>query len=465
MHWLLLATMLVGARPHHAPRKAKPAPAPVSPIAVADARFREGLQAEEMSDDAFTLFNRTINATNLDTWRTRRAYAMGKYHDAIVAWPVHWQSHKHLGFLLRDAGGTIEHSKLSLLHLATYLTLKPDDADGRRAKKVMDDALRQVNDYCRSEPQSARGHMWSILANPDNADAIAAFQGLLVSMRQFNRREVFGGFAAAALIKPGMFSEDLTLRLPDHLGAEGLWFQSVDAAGLGEGDITTRELAYETLRAANFVPMYLLVMAHMHNLMDYLDTKGIPYDPRLPQMLIGESVLRLRSCLCNGFGDVRSLKAEYAKYTQLGGVSAHDLFATRDSTKPVPDYLIPGGTMPEPEKDRDAYDTLRNLFPFPWPHGFIWDSGDPKTYPSETQVALMDVVMDQAYRTWTEWSVQYLDATARRLGVHVNDVLTGDYSKLGTGEISAWSDGPLPTIKRVAEQAGEQQNWLVAAAR
>lgn len=466
MHWLLLATLMVGARPHHAPKRTKPVPkVAATPEAQAQNFFLAGVKAESMSDAEFSSFVRSINSEHLDQWSSRRIYALGQFNQAVLAYPGHWPAHKHLGFLYRDSGGTTQHERLTVLHLATYLALKPDDPDGPRAKKVIDDALRHLVGVFASEPLLARGHMYGILMNKVvNEETINSFHGLLVGMRQFSRREVFGGFAAAALIKPGVFTDDPDLKLPDNLGAEGLWQLSVDAAPLAEPGLdSARDLAAELLRSTNYVPFYVTLMASMHSLMDYLDSKGIPYDPRPLQMLIGESVLQMRICLCNSTGDLKHLKEEYAKYTQLGGVSAQDLWSTRDTTKPLPEFLIPGGVMPEPEKDRDAYDTLRNLLPCPWGAGYIWDAGDPKVYPSETPLALLDISMDQAYRAWNEWSVMVLDATAKKLGVDVNDVLTTDYAKLGTGEITPWSYGPLPVMKRVAQQADDPR-WLVAAA-
>jgi hypothetical protein len=276
------------------------------------------------------------------------------------------------------------------------------------------------------------------------------FLGFVAALQQHTPRDPFNGFTAAALMKPGVFTEAENLKLAEHQFVEGLWSMSVDTAGV-PNEAKMHEMENGVLRSAMFVPSYLSLVAQAHEFMAYLDKQKIAYDPRPMQMLIGEAVTQMRTTFLGG-GGIGRVKDDTKKLGTVGGVTSNDLWATRDYTKPLPDYFAPAGTMPEPEKDKNQFNSLREILAMNVPGGYHFDTGEPKVWPSESRIAAADIAAAEAKKAWRLWSAVYLKRIANMLGLgDAEDVFVTDFQKVGTGEISPWVNGPLPVIRRAAE--------------
>jgi hypothetical protein len=202
----------------------------------------------------------------------------------------------------------------------------------------------------------------------------------------------------------------------------------------------------------------------MYEFMHDLDRRGRPYDPRLPQMLIGDSIAQMRLAFMGGPPRVDRVKEEAVRLTQLGGASAHDLWSSRDYTKPLPDYFLPAGTMMEPDKDTEAWKVMTSLIIFPMQGTYIPDLDTEAPYwPFETRMAAADIAGYEGYKAWLQFRNVYLLRIAHIMGLNrAEDVLEATYRKIGTGELSTWVDGALPPATRVGAETGNQ-GWLMAA--
>jgi hypothetical protein len=486
--------------------------------ALAEQFFQRGRFYEQMSDEQFAAWVRGGNGAaagldtkHLDQWRGQELLAMEEYQNGVRLNPGDWRLHKRLGLLFHRNGGVLAHHEKALLHLVAYLALKPNDPPATLAmvKDFVDQDLAEFEDiHYRTIQQSLFSGMavividdhgggyktsgtsiWGMLQFRDESGdpvVMTEFLGLLAGLQKFKYREAEGGFSMASLIKPGIFTDANTLQLNYHDWVDGIWGQSPDSAYIADEaptDFATaarRALEQEVLSSAEFVPAYLSIIGQTHSFIDYLNQRKLTYDARPLQMLLGEATAQLRIGLLRADlqrGDSAELdrskvegafdrvKAEAARFTQLGGVSVQDLFGVRDPSKSAPDFFVAAGQMPEPDKDKAEYEALRGLMYFGAPAMFAADTHEKSSasWPSESWLTAYDLATFECYKAWMNWSSVLLDRTARLIGMgRPADLLVADYVKVGTGELSTWVRGPLPAPQRVSSLSGDRR-WLVAS--
>ncbi len=471
---------------------------------LAEVYYKRGQEAEKMGDAQFVSWVKTIDSARLDMWRNRRVFAIEMYKQATRLNPAHWRAHKRLAWAFNEAGGAVPNDELCMLHMISYMALCPEDPQYPLGKDILD---RKVEHFLDKQSRMARGAADRIY---DNLIATAEkgqwvhmpeVQGLLTMLAQFSRREVMGGLTTLALLKPGIYTEAVSMGFPEHSAVEGFYHQAVDVAGnlshyyriyeygpfdhdRDRYDVRGRmELA--TLQAGSFVEAYCSLIGQMTEFMNYLDKRRVNYDPRLPQMLIGESMAQLRLCFLRGPFGVDRIKEEAARYTQLGGVSTHDLWSSRDYTKELPDVWLDSGTLPEPDKDEKEYKAICALVPVPIPGGYINEQPEPaaggaggpgasggagagaqqvqRKYPSESHIVAFDIASSEARKCWEIWRGIHLGRAAALLGYgRPDDLLTADFNKVGSGELATWQKGPLAPASRVAEEPRGERSWLMA---
>jgi hypothetical protein len=489
--WMMLGLVVLVASPLWAKRTAakqtEPTDARTSAqdYQLADQFFRSGLQFETMSDEEFAAWVRTssgaganMNVGYLDSWRDRRLHAIECYTNSIQLNPADWRPHKRLGLLYNNLGGTISVDERSMLELVAYIALKPTDLqpDGTDmagvAKDIIDRQLRQYEDLQSTQALASVLLVHALLIDRDHG-LMAKFQGLVAALQQFTAREVFGGFTSAALLKPGVFTQADSLRVAEHQCIEGVWEAMPDTANtlpvgetkdLPDEQKAVRGLQYAVLASADFVPSYLSILGQTQAFSYYLDLRHVSYDPRPLQMLTGEAAKQLRLGFLRlpagaGAGRVRD---EAARYSALGGVSPLDLWSDRDFTKPLPDWFMNAGQMPEPEKDKGEFEALRSMMALGVPGGYIVDKDDPKVWPSESGIAAADMGSFEAYKGWLMWRNIHLQWVADLLGYRsAADLLLADYSKVGAGELSTWAYGRLAPPRKMADLTGDRR-WVMA---
>ncbi|MBI5830786.1 MAG: hypothetical protein HZB16_00560 [Armatimonadetes bacterium] len=472
--------------------------------ALAEQYFKRGLAAEEKGDVEFRTWVNTIDSSKLDMWRNRRNVAIENYRGALRLNPAHWGAHKRLAWAFNEAGGTVAQDELCMLHMISYMALKPDDPQYPLGKDILD---RKVQHFLQAQSdlsQAAANRIYAaLIATAEKGQWVhmPEVQGLLTMLAQFSRREVMGGLTTLALLKPGIYTEAVPMGFPEHQSVEGFYHQAVDVVGnlshyyriyewgpfqhdLDRYDVRGHmELA--TLLAGSFVECYCSLIGQMTEFMNYLDKRHINYDPRLPQMLVGESMAQLRLCFMRGSFGVDRIKEEAARYTQLGGVSTHDLWSSRDYTKELPDVWLDSGTMPEPEKDEKEFKLISGLVPIPVVGNYVNEQPDPaaaggggggasggggaaaqqvqRKYPSESHIVSFDIASSEARKCWQIWRNIHLGRASMLLGYgRPDDLLTANFNKVGSGELATWQMGPLAPASRVAEEPQGDRGWLVA---
>lgn len=459
-----------------------------SQAAQAEAYFQRGWQAERMSDAAFARWVRTIKVGNLDEHVDRSIFALDQYSNAVRLNPAHWRAQRQLGGLYHALGGSQAHSQLAICHLVAYMALRPEDSGVPAAKERVDTLLQRLHrriDYSRAADEAD-----AIDALRDGA-TLEAFRGFVGAFQDMAGRRL-GRLTPVSAATPGSFAETQDLGIAFHEAMAGIWKSRLDTAGEAlSGD---RELLENAVsRSAAYVSNYLYFIGAMHRLMQYLDARGVAYDPRLPNALIGESITQMRLLLTRRGAfkvdadtrrrtsgssrftlhimwiqydepDPDIVTDEYTRLAELGTLTADDLWGTRDYSRPLPEQYTEAGAIEQPGRDRQAYESVAAASSLELP-GYRRRPEEDWGIWNEARLAGADVVAFEAYKEWVKWRNVHLWGCAAAYGLTTPDELyLRDYARVGSGEISRWEAGPMGRVDLLSAAPGER-DWLYAEAR
>jgi hypothetical protein len=236
-------------------------------------------------------------------------------------------------------------------------------------------------------------------------------------------------------------------------GGGGTSAAATDAA---QGPVT-RDIALIT----RFVPTYLGIMGSMHVFMFALDARQTAYDPRLPEALVGESVMQLRRLFTRGAeGNLNAVRQKYGQVAQSGDVKAADFWSQRDPGVSRAIQLAAPGERAKDEVDREFYEKSIGLMAVRYP-GYRADSEDTSDFAEDIEAA--NFATAEAQIAWREWRHVHLGIMPEAFGLKDADALFAqDWMRLGSGEITPWPMGAYIPQARTAVVAGDA-GWLVAA--
>lgn len=459
--------------------------------ARAETFYQRGRHAEQISDAEYARWIQTINVGHFDTHADRAAFAIDQYMNAVRLDPAHWRAHRQLGLLLNRYRGTQANEQLAAVHMVAYLALQPEDALADTTKDRLDSMLLGDDPgqgmFGRIDWASRIDFLEAVavLQHPDTMEEFRAFIGGYTNMagRQLGR------LTPVAAATSGSFADLQDEGIAHHEAMTGLYRSRLDTAGEDlSGDKRTLE---ETVtRSAAYVSNYLYFIGSMHRFMNHLKVRGIPFDPRLPNALIGESIAQIRLLFTKNQGwhitgtilsieygnyrtysrNLRSLwmdpdpayvQDEYSRLAELGDVSTGDLWGTRDYTRPLPDEYVEAGTVEQPGRDRQAYNTVVAASNLNLPR---YQVKEDEPGFNEAITAAADVTSHEAWKEWVKWRHIHLWKCAEAYGLDGPDQLyVRDYIRVGSGEISRWERGPMGRAEMTTGQTDDRA-WLMAAA-
>lgn len=457
--------------------------------ALAQVYYLRGQQAESLSDSAYRRWVRNVDVNAFDNATDRIIFALDQFQNAVRLDPSHWRAHQHLGLLEAKAGGSFAHDVLALLHLTCYMALAPDDPGTVEAKQIADARLNEVRRVCEQSKLSGEDHL------PVEDAVSLAVQAAVNDFYRSTRRveETFDTaerLAVYARSFPDSYAQEIKFNaeLADRIrsrnegatmggemmgsggemmvsdsggagaegGGEGGGSTSVAATDAAEGPVV-REISLIT----RFVPTYLGIMGSMHLFMNELDRRQKAYDPRLPESLIGESVVQLRRLFTRGAeGNLNAVRQKYGQIAQAGQVKADDFWSQRDPAVSSAIQLAADGERPKDEVDREFYEKAIGLMAVRYP-GYRADKEDTEDFAHDIDAA--NVATGEAQKHWRDWRNVHLGVLPEVLGLRTADeVFVGDWARLGSGEITPWPMGSYIPQTRTAD-AGDDAGWLVAA--
>lgn len=458
-----------------------------SDLQRAEEHFQRGLQAERLSDAAFSTWVQTIRVSPLDVHVDRGVFAMEQFANAARLNPAHWRAQRHLGFAYARQGGTQAHGQLAIVHLVAYMALRPEDSLVTAAKERVDGLLEQFSR--RQDWNRAVDEADAVDALRDPA-TLEAFRGFVAAALEMSSRRL-GRLTPVSAASVGSFGEIQDKGVAYHEAMTGIWRSRLDTAGDALAG-SQKTLEDTVTRSASYVSNYLYFVGAMHRFTQYLDKRGVAYDPRLPNALIGESVAQLRQLYTRRGGfrietnrtestvgnaryrlhsiyyayiepDPELIPDEYSRFAELGNLTAADLWTTRDYSRPLPEEYVEAGAVEQPGRDRQAYETVAAATSLAIPRYQDRPEEDWGTW-NEARLAAIDTVAFEAEKEWLKWRNVHLWGCARAYGLETADELyLRDYERLGSGEITRWMDVPIGRADLISE--ADDRAWLVAEAR
>lgn len=462
--------------------------------ARAQVYYLRGQQAETLSDMAYRRWVRNVDVNAFDNSTDRIIFALDQYQNAVRLDPAHWRAHRQLGLLLGKARGSFAHDVLALLHLTCYMALAPDDPMTVEAKQTADARLNEVRAVLELSKLSGEDHLpvedaVSLAVQAAVNDYYRHTRSMDDDFANAERLSVFARSFPESYAQEVKFNAELAQRIRSRNeaaamgGAEGMSGGEMmvgDSGGGGgesggEGGGTASVAATDAAEGpvvrdlsliSRYVPVYLGIMGSMHLFMNELDRRQKAYDPRLPESLIGESVLQLRRLFTRGAE--RQLDAVRQKYGQLAAakqatvdpVRADDFWSQRDPAVSSAIQLAAAGERPKDEVDREFYEKAVGLMAVRYP-GYRADEEDTEDFAHDIDAA--NVATAESQKHWRDWRNVHLGVLPETFGLKTADeVFVRDWMRLGTGEITPWPAGPYIPGTRTAANA-QDAGWLVAS--
>lgn len=431
--------------------------------AQAYAFYRIGLALEQSAKADYTRWIRTLDVSAMDDWSNQVAAALKYYRQAVRMDPALTPAHRRLGFLVGSQRGTLPHNQESLIELTMFLALaSPDDPDVAKAKTMADGKLRLVNeDLTRLRRTATQMAVEKLTGSPTLMSEVSN----AYSLRILDDAGQTGLLARSAVVAPGRhFGYEQRLGVGTYLDVAGFFASNAHTVGRAF-DAPYSELEEALARSASYVAGYLLMMGEMHRFRQHLDARGIPYDARYPEMLVGESVVQLRSLFRSseppeGEAALREVRDEYRELKELDDLRARDLWATFNPVRPLDRYLFDMGTMTRGERDEELIDRLQAQV--------VLDLDKVKSdnlteAEGMAPFVVTDAVADEARKAFEAWVRVHLDGLDVYMGLpNETFVFVRDYERLGSGRISAWQMGDLPNAPQVAQADRGATDWLLA---
>ena len=461
--------------------------------ARAEVYYLRGQQAESLSEAAYRRWLRNIDVNAFDNATDRIIFALDQYQNAVRLNPSHWRAHKRLGMLLGRAGGSFAHDLLALLHLTCYMALAPDDPGVVQAKQTADARLNEVRGVCEISKLSGEDHL-----PVDDAISLAvqsAVNDFYRHTRDQNddfenaeRLAIFARYFPERYVQEAKFNAELADRIRSRNEASAMGGEmggsgggemmvggsdmggSGGESGEGGGGAGTSAAATDAAQApvnrevaliSRFVPTYLGIMGSMHVFMHELDRRGTAYDPRLPEALIGESVMQLRRLFTRGAeGNLNAVRQKYGQVAQAGQVRADDFWTQRDPAIDQAIQLAADGEREKEQVDREFYEKAVGLMAVRYP-GYRADEDDTEEFAEDIDAA--NLATGEVQIAWRDWRNVHLGIMPEVFGLKDADSLFArDWARLGSGEITPWPMGAYIPQSRTAEVPGDA-GWLVAS--
>ncbi len=484
MRWCLLLAMVASASFGQSSGRAK------VDEALAQVYYLRGQQAESLSEAAYRRWLRNIDVNAFDNATDRIIFALDQYQNAVRLDPAHWRAHKRLGLLLARAGGSFAHDILALLHLTCFMSLAPDDPGVVEAKQIADARLNEVRRVCEQSKLSGEDHLpvedaVSLAVQAAVNDYYRRTRREEDSFQNADRLSVFARSLPESFAQEAKFNAELAARIRGRnegaaaaggammgsggemmVGGEGAasggsseggeaGATSIAATDTAEGPVV-RDVALIT----RFVPVYLGIMGSMHLFMNEVDRRQKAYDPRLPEALIGESVVQLRRLFTRGAeGNLNAVRQKYGQVAQAGHVKADDFWSQRDPSVSSAIQLAADGERPKDEVDREFYEKAIGLMAVRYP-GYRADEADTEDFAHDIEAA--NVSTTESQKLWRAWRNVHLGVLPETFGLKsADEVFVRDWARLGSGEITPWPMGAYIPQTRTAA-AAEDAGWLVA---
>lgn len=520
MRWTILVLMIslsaTLAAPKAKSKKAKPAGPPcpvecarqkVSEIEAAEEFYRRGNAAEAMSNAAFTCWVKTLRVPNFDVATNRWVFAVDQYANATRYNPAHWRAQRRLGLLLANAPGTHAYDVLAVMHLVAYMSLAPEEPQVPRAKQLIDQRLGSL--IARRELEKIRGEAdldpvraTEIIADRAKAEYLAVARRMTDYAKQQSELEAFARGVPSVFAEQVLYNHDMAKRVLERNAASAAAAGGMGGgpggpggmpggapggpggmpggapggpgvvgggggAGGGTAALTATATVPETFRdlarTCNYVPEFLAMIGAMHRFMDYLDYYKIAYDPRPPQMLIGESVVQLRRLFTrNRIAGPTAMRGEYNAIADKGSVHTLHFWTNRDFRRPLPEYLLNPGQMPKNDLIEKQYNASMQT-QVVRPPGYR--KAEDETEHMARNIAQINLSTVGSQESWLLWRNVLLKRNPLFVGGNVaDDDFLARYVGVGTGQLSTWVPGPLPKRETKTAAGTEDRRWLVSEA-
>ncbi|MCC7494222.1 MAG: hypothetical protein IT204_17825 [Fimbriimonadaceae bacterium] len=504
MRWALLISLLTLATV----ATAAPPKKGVSYQQLAEQYYRRGRQAETLSDAAYRNWARSLKVGSFDASTDRWLVAVDCYSNAVRFNPAHWRAQQRLGILFSQARGTHAHDTLALLHLVAYSALQPGDIGTIKAKELADERLRGI--MARRERHKIRGE---IIVDPVRVVAMGIEQAkdeYLIAARELtDAAKQQTELAAYTSTLPGLFAEQINFNaelakrilernavaataagggasgpgapgasgpMPAGGGSAGPPVEGGASGGAGGaaagGSVVqvtpTRSVAetyVDLAYAAGYVPDCLAMISGMHRFMTYLDQHRVAYDPRLPEMLIGECMVHLRGLFTRGkVAGAEAFRQEYGRWAGAGPVTMADAWSLYDYAKERPEFLVASGQVLKPDLDEKFYNEAAKELTLRMPR-YMPGEHEEVIRRFALLVGNVSISAAEAQRSFLAWRNILLGDSAASYGLRTGEeVYLRDYRRVGTGEVSTWRPGPLAPLGTAA-LPGEERDWLLASNR
>ncbi len=454
---------------------------------LAEQYYQRGMKSQALSEAAFRGWARTLSVPARDLSTDAWLFAVDQYSNAVHYNPAHWRAHRRLGQLFAQARGTHPNDTLAVMNLVAYLALAPNDpgtpdakitVDQRLATLVSQNEIRKLAGELSLDPVKAR-QMFAQEARDDYLAAAREESDL------FKQQSDLAAFSSAL---PDMFAEqvhfnaELAKRISERskaaaggMGGEGAMpggeagvpmagGPGAEAAGEGtaeqEATATEEEVFRNVALMVAYVPDYLAMIGGMHRFMAYCDQHRVAYDPRAPEMLIGEAVIQLRRLFTRGaVGQLAAVKNEYAKMAKVGSLSPQDFWSYRDYSEPMPDFLIAAGSLERPDLEEKFYGKSISTSVVRLP-AYSKDADD---LDLANAIDRANLSAAESLLEWMRWRDALLAGTAGAYALSTADeVFLRDWMRVGSGQVTGWVGGPLPPV-RTASAPVTERSWLVAA--